>query len=257
MATIKSEADIKILREAGKRLAAILLELKKKAKAGVSSRELDLLAEKLIRDEGDEPAFLNYTPRDSKRPYPATLCVSVNDEVVHGIPNEKEKILKDGDIVGLDLGLKHQGLFVDAAITVPIGEIDEGSKKLIEVTKRALEIGIAAARPGKEVREIGCAIEKFVKPYGYGIVEELGGHGVGYKVHEEPHIPNFCTERPSTHLKVGMVIAIEPIINEGTKHVVLDKKDGYTYLTADHKRSAHFEHTVFVSEKGPEILTEL
>ena len=237
-------------------MAEVVEQVKVAVRPGVSARELDTIAEKAIREGGDEPAFLGYTPSDAPRPFPATLCVSVNDEVVHGIPNEKEKILNEGDIVGLDLGLKHGGLFVDMAVTVPVGVVDDTSHHLIETTKRALVVGIGACRSGNRVRDIGCAVEAFVKPYGYGIVEELGGHGVGHKVHEEPHISNFCVKGKSSVLKSGMVLALEPMLNEGTKHVVLDS-DGYTYRTVDRKRSAHFEHTVLITDAGPEVLTKL
>ncbi len=256
MAIVKNDADILALREGGKHLASILAHLAKEARPGVSAAVLNDYANSMISELGDEPAFFGYTPYDAPRPYPATLCVSVNDEIVHGIPNEKEKVLKDGDIVGLDLGLKHKGFFVDSAVTVLVGDVDESSKKLVAVTQEALAIGIAAVRIGGEVNDIGCAIEKFVKPYGYGIVEELGGHGIGFKVHEEPYIPNFCSSEKSPKIKLGMVLAIEPMLNLGTRHIVLED-DGYTYKTADGKRSAHFEHTILVTDKGAEILTKL
>lgn len=255
MALIKTPQEIKILREGGRRLAHVLARVAEAAKRpGTSSRELDELAEKLIRQGGDEPAFLGYTPHGAVRPFPATLCVSVNDEIVHGIPNEREKILQEGDIVGLDLGLKHEGLFVDSAVTVGVGAIDEPAERLVITTSEALSIGIAACKIGACLNDIGCAIEKFVKPYKYGIVRDLGGHGVGHAVHEKPYIQNYCMKGKSPELKEGMVLALEPMLNEGTYEVVLGE-DGYTYHTADGSRSAHFEHTIVLTPAGPEILT--
>jgi len=254
--TIKTKEEIEILRAGGKRLAFILGELAKAARVGVSTLDLENLARKLIAEGNDESSFLDYQPKGASRPYPAALCVSINDEIVHGIPNEKPKILKDGDIVSLDMGLIHGGLFTDSAITVGVGEIDEAGKKLIEVTKQALVEGIKVIREGKYVRDISYAIEKYVRPKRYGIVEELCGHGVGYKVHEDPFIPNYCLENKGEKLKAGMVLAIEPMLNEGSKKIVLDE-DSYTYRTADGKRSAHFEHTVVVTKDGVEVLTML
>ena len=257
--TVKSEKDLKALREGGKRLAFVLSEVVKLVKPGASARELDILAERLIKEGGDTPSFLNYTPDGAERPYPATLCVSINEEVVHGIPNEDDKFLKEGDIVGLDIGLWHDGICVDMAVTVPVGEVSQLAKKLIDTTRESLKVGIKECTIGKNINDIGCAIEKFVKslkPSGFGIVEELGGHGVGKKVHEKPYIPNFCLGGESPKITEGMVLALEPMLNEGTKEVVLDN-DGYTFKTADNKLSAHFEHTVLVTKKGPEIITVL
>ena len=250
---IKTEEEIKILREGGKRLAQILNKVKDKVRPGISTKELDTYAYELIKEGGDEPAFLNYRPEGAEYPYPASLCVSVNDEVVHGIPNA-DRILKEGDIVGIDCGLKHKNLFTDMAITVPVGEIDAEVKKLLKVTREALEKGVSAARAGNRVGDVSHAIESFVRPYKYGIVEVLSGHGVGRSIHEDPYVPNFGKPGTGPKLEAGMVIAIEPMINEGTKNVKLDS-DGYTYRTVDDKKSAHFEHTVLISETGPEILT--
>lgn len=220
----------------------------------MTTLSLDQFAEKLIREVGDEPAFLKYQPWGARYPYPASLCVSVNNEVVHGIPGTAK--LKEGDIVSLDLGIRHEGLITDAAITVPVGEVKIKEKKLIETTKEALLVGIKEIAPGKFVGDIGKAVEKFVKPRGYGIVKILGGHGVGYEVHEAPFIPNYKMKGNGPKLKEGMVLAIEPMLNEGGDDVYLDK-DGYTFKTADGKRSAHFEHTVVVTDEGAEILTSI
>ncbi|KKW11038.1 MAG: Methionine aminopeptidase [Parcubacteria group bacterium GW2011_GWA2_49_9] len=252
--SIKTKQEIAILREGGKRLAEILRAVAAEVKAGVSTHALNDLAEKLITERGDTPSFLGYSPSGAKRPFPAALCVSVNDEVVHGIPNETEKFLKEGDIVTLDAGLIHQGLFTDSAITVGVGKINEKAQKLIDVTKKSLSVGIKAVRAGATTGDIGYAIEKFVKPFGYGIVRELAGHGVGYAVHEEPFVPNFGKRGEGVVLKAGMVLAIEPMLNEGGAVVKL-ASDGYTYRTRDGSRSAHFEHTVVVTENGSDILT--
>ncbi|OHA80715.1 MAG: type I methionyl aminopeptidase [Candidatus Yonathbacteria bacterium RIFCSPHIGHO2_01_FULL_51_10] len=252
MITIYKEDEIQALREGGKRLAQVLAAVRDAVCPGISTKELDTLAERLIREGGDDPAFLNYIPDGAGYPFPATLCVSVNNEIVHGIPDAK-RVLKEGDIIGIDLGLKHKGLFVDAAMTVPVGVVDEKSRDLIAVTEESLTKAIEVVRPDGRVSDIGNAIGSFVGSR-YGIVRELGGHGVGHHVHEEPYIPNFTQKTPGTKLRSGMVIAIEPMLNEGTRSIILDR-DGYTFKTADGKRSAHFEHTVLVTEDGHEVLT--
>ncbi len=256
--TIIKAQEIRTLREGGRRLANILAKGSAEVRPGVSSKMLNALAETLIRAGGDTPSFLGYAPSGAKRPFPAALCVSVNDEVVHGIPNETEKILKDGDIVTLDAGLIHGGLFTDSAVTVGVGKIDEEAQKLLEITKQALVVGIKAVRAGATTGDVGFAIEQFVKSAAadYGIVRELAGHGVGYAVHEEPFVPNFGKKGEGAVLKAGMVIAIEPMLNEGSAGVKLGS-DGYTYVTKDGSRSAHFEHTVVITEIGSEILTVL
>lgn len=253
--TIRNEKDLVALREGGRRLGIILKELERAVSPGVSTDELDKLAQRLIEAGGDTPAFLAYTPEGAERPYPASLCVSINDEVVHGIPNEIPSVLRDGDIVALDLGLIHEGLIVDAAITVPVGTIDGNAKRLIDTTKKALAAGIKAARGGATVGDIGAAVEAVAKPAGFGIPRELGGHGVGLKVHEKPYIPNFGKKGAGEKLVPGMVIAIEPMLNEGRGAIRVDN-DGYTIRTEDGSRSAHFEHTILITEKGSEILTK-
>lgn len=255
MITIKTPEEIKILREGGKRLATVLYKVKEMIKPGISTKALDDYAFKLIKELGDEPAFLNYLPEGAGFPYPASLCVSVNNEVVHGIPNAK-KILKEGNIVSIDLGLKHKGLYTDMALTAPVGEISDASSKLIRVTEQALHAGINAAQGGNRVGDISNTIENFVRPHKYGIVEVLSGHGVGRAIHEDPYVPNFGKAGVGAKLVPGMVIAIEPMLNGGTKNVILDK-DGYTFRTADGKKSAHFEHTILITEGEPEILTKI
>lgn len=254
MIKIKTKEDIAILREGGKRHAHILKEVAKLVKPGVHVVKLDERAAELIKEGGDIAAFLNYQPYGAQRPYPATLCVSINDEIVHGIPTEGDKILKKGDIVSLDLGLIHKGLVTDSAITVPVGSISPELEELLAVTKEALMAGIRAAKGGVRVGDVSSAIQNIGMAHGYGIVEELAGHGVGYHVHEDPYIPNFGHAGKGDVLKPGTVIAIEPMFNLGTKKIKLDT-DGYTYRTADGKASAHFEHTVVITKNGTEILT--
>lgn len=258
MIIIKTPEEIEIIREGGKHLATVLHQVKEKITPGVSTKDLDIYAEKLIREMGDTPAFLNYRPEGASKPFPASLCVSVNDEVVHGIP-KKNKILKEGDIVSIDLGVKHKGLFTDMALTVPVGKTSAENLKLIQMTEQALQTGIDVARTGNTVGDIGHAIESFVrsnKNNKYGIVEVLAGHGVGRAIHEDPYIPNFGKKGTGAKLLPGMVLALEPMLNIGTKNVTIDA-DGYTFHTADGKNSAHFEHTILITEDEPEILTQI
>jgi len=249
---VKTKEQIEIIREGGKILADVLAKTAKKVLPGVSTYELDKYAYDLIKEGGDTSAFLNYKPEGMRIAYPASLCVSVNNEIVHGIPS-KNKILKEGDIVSLDLGLKHKGLFTDHAITVPVGKISKKDQELLDITKKALEIGIWAARGGNTVGDIGHAIESFINRK-YGIVRELAGHGVGVKIHEDPYVPNYGKKGCGQKLIPGMIIAIEPMINIG-KADIISMSDGYTIKTADGSRSAHFEHTILITEGDAEILT--
>jgi methionyl aminopeptidase len=251
---IKTAEDIALLREGGKRLARVLRALEKEVRPGVTTKSLDDLAYKLITEGGDEPAFLNYTPQGAPRPYPATLCVSINDEIVHGIPNEEEKILQEGDIVSLDIGLAHQGRFVDMASTLPVGAVDAKALELLEVTKAALMAGIQAAKGSGYINDIGKAVEKVVQKGGFTVLSELGGHGVGYAVHEPPYVANFALKGKGLKLLPGMVLALEPIVTEGEDELYLDR-DGHTYKTVDGARTAQFEHTILITEGKPEILT--
>jgi methionyl aminopeptidase len=253
---LKTPADIKILREGGRRHAFILKQVVKAVRPGITAKSLDDLAARLIAEGGDTAAFLNYKPYGAKRPYPASLIVSVNDAVVHGIPNEKEIILREGDIVALDLGLVHKGLITDAAVTIPVGKVSKEAKLLMRATKEALALAIKEAKPGNTTGHIGHAVECHIRPFGYGIVEELAGHGVGFSVHEDPYVPNYGDPGDGEVLVPGMVIAIEPIINAGSHKVRLDKEDGYTYRTVDGSLSAHFEHTVAITKRGCRILTK-
>ncbi len=252
--TVKTNKEIATLREGGKRLAEVLRILSVAAKEGVTTVTLDQLAREEIEKRGCRPAFLHYTPGGATRPYPATLCTSINNEVVHGVPNENPRTLKNGDIIALDLGLVHEGLIVDAAITVGIGTIDAKARKLIATAKKALAAGIGEATIGKHIGDISAAIGATIEKPGFRAANELGGHGVGNRVHEEPFIPNWGMRGTGELLVEGMVLALEPIVNEGTSHI-RQLEDGYTIVTRDGKRSAHFEHTILVTKKGPEILT--
>ena len=240
--------------ESGRRLGVVLEEVGKSTVAGASTKDLDALAEKLIRDGGDVPAFKGYTPERAMRPYPATLCISVNDEVVHGIPNESPKILKEGDIVSLDLGLIHKGFITDSAITVAVGKIDKKAEALLKATQQSLEDAIAVARVGARVGDVSYATEQAFEGTDFSVVKVLGGHGVGAHVHEEPFISNAGHRGTGEELVEGMVLALEPIANEGKAGVTL-ASDGYTYRTKDGTRSAHFEHTIIVEKSGPLVIT--
>ncbi len=255
MINIKKPSEIEIMKEGGKRHSFILSEIAKVVQPGVSTETLEDLARTLIEEGGDKAAFLNYTPRGAKRAYPASLCVSINNEIVHGIPNENPRILLQGDVVSLDLGLVHKGLITDSAITVAVGEISEENRKLLEHCKEALYLGIKAAKGGNHVGDIGHAIESFITPLGYGLSEGLAGHGVGYKVHEDPFVPNEGRPGQGEKLVPGMVIAIEPMVTLGSNKITLDK-DGYTYKTRDGSNAAHFEHTIAITEGDPIILTK-
>lgn len=254
MITIKTKKDVAILREGGRRHAFIMRELANMVGPGVTAAGLNRRAEELIVEGGDRAAFLDYKPAGAPRPYPASLCVSINEEVVHGIPNEKEKIIKEGDIVSLDLGLIHKDLITDAAVTVAAGQTSGELQKLLKTTQEALMAGIREAKGGRRVGDISNAIERVGVAGKFGIVEELSGHGVGYHVHEDPYVPNYGLAGKGPILKPGMVIAVEPMFNLGTHKIKLDK-DGYTYRTADGKPSAHFEHTILINKGDPEILT--
>lgn len=255
MISQKSPKEIEILREGGKKAGDILRALAKHVRVGISTKELGVIGEALMKEHGVTSAVFGYTPYGAKRPFPAHICVSVNDAVVHGIPHENPVTLKEGDIVSLDVTIVYKKLITDTAMTVAVGKLESDTRKLLEVTEKALEIGIAAALPGNHIGDIGHAIENFVRPYGFGIIEELSGHGVGYKIHEDPYVPNYGKKGDGERLVPGMVIAIEPMLTLGSPNIFLDKKDGYTYRTKDGTPSAHFEHTVAITETGNQVLT--
>lgn len=257
MALIKTEEEIGHLREGGKILAQILKDLKAYVKPGISTADINDYALERCEEYGAEPVLLGYHPEFADYPYPAALCTSVNNTVQHGIPREDE-ILKEGDIINLDMTIGFKGMIVDSGITIPVGKIDTESQKLIDVTREALAIGIKEAKAGNHIGDISHAIETFVKSRSFSVVEALCGHGVGHAVHEEPQIPNFGPSGKGPLIKVGNVFAIEPIVNVGKKDVVFDDEgDGYSVYTKDGSRSAHFEHTVVITPKGPEIVTKL
>lgn len=267
---IKTQHDIENIKQNCALIGAILETLTKKCVPGISTWEIDQLAEKLIRETGGRPAFKGYKTAVADRPFPATVCISLNEELVHGIPR-KSTILKDGDIVSLDIGMEwpapnrskartgqpaKRGLFSDTAVTVAVGTVPAATKKLLSVTATALEEGIRAAQPGNSIASIGQAIEKYVKAEGhYGIVRDLVGHGVGHAVHEEPMIPNYYDPAlAGILLRPGMVIAIEPMISLGGWRVQT-LADGWTIKMADNSLSAHFEHTVIITEDGNIVAT--
>lgn len=245
---IKSSREIEQLKKSNAIVAEIFEKLKKTAAPGVTTRELDRIAEEMILKRGAIPAFKGY------RNYPATLCVSINEEVVHGIPGPRR--LKEGDIVSIDVGVNLNGYFGDAAITLPVGEIDQKAKRLMEVTEKALQIGIEMARVGNRLYDISHAIQKWVESNGFSVVRDFVGHGIGKSLHEEPQIPNFGSPGQGPRLEKGMVFALEPMVNEGT-HEVKILSDGWTVVTADGKRSAHFEHTIAITDGKAEILSML
>ena len=254
MVKIKTEKEIEILKEGGRRLSLILDELEKMVRPGITTCELDSACEKMMKDYGGSAVLKGYQPDGSDIPYPAALCTSVNSVVVHGVPSDY--VLKEGDIVGLDTCFEYQGMITDSARTVAVGKISKQDKKLMDVTKEAMYAGIDVARPGKTTRDIGKAVEKVLNQHGFGTPTILGGHGVGYKVHEEPYVPNYDMGGSATKLVPGMVITVEPmLIAGGTDDVYTDGKDGYSVYTKDGSKSAHFEHTIVITEKGAEILT--
>lgn len=256
MITQKTPQELDLIREGGKMLAGILDDLCAAARPGISTAELDRLAQKMMREREVEPVLLGYKPTFAPKPYPAAICTSVNNIVQHGIPTE-DLILQQGDVINIDATIGYKGMVVDSGRTVGVGTIDKEATELLRVTREALYVGIEAARPGNHVGDIGYAISKFVKPFGFGVVDALCGHGVGYAVHEDPMIPNFGKKGTGEEILPGMVFAIEPIINEGSKEVEFDDAgDGYTVYSADGSRSAHFEHTVIITENGPEPVTE-
>ncbi|MHB9023708.1 MAG: type I methionyl aminopeptidase [Armatimonadota bacterium] len=245
---IKGPKEQALMRRAGRVVALALQKVGEAIRPGVTTGELDAVAEQTIRGLGAVPAFLGY------REYPATACVSLNEEVVHGIPGAK--LLKAGDIVSVDLGAVVEGWYADAAYTFPVGEVSEAVLRLLDAGKEALAVGIAAARPGNRVRDIGAAIQQFVESRGYSVVRDLCGHGIGQRLHEEPQVPNYVAPGGSMVLQPGMALAIEPMVNLGGYRVEL-LPDGWTFVTADGTLSVHFEHTVLVQPDEPEIITVL
>ncbi|HJX12298.1 MAG TPA: type I methionyl aminopeptidase [Dehalococcoidales bacterium] len=249
---IKSEKEIAVMRQAGKIVAEVLRIVSRQVKPGMKTRELDIIAERELKKRGARSSFKGY------RGFPANLCVSVNDEIVHGIPGDR--VLKNGDVVSLDFGVIYEGFQGDAAVTVPVGEASPEARRLIATTREALESGIAAARAGAALGDVSAAIQDYAEARGYSVVREYTGHGIGREMHEEPQIPN-CTEPPyglkpgmGPVLKKGMTLALEPMLNTGDWHTRV-ATDRWTVLTADGGLSAHFEHTIAIDDTEPEVLT--
>jgi methionyl aminopeptidase len=245
---IKSPREIEHLKRSNSIVAEVFQELRGVILPGITTQELDQIAEKAILSKGAIPAFKGY------RGFPATLCISMNEEVVHGIPNQRR--LEEGDIVSLDVGVNLNGYFGDAAITLPVGKIDEAARSLLEVTEKSLYIGIQKAKIGNRLFDISYAIQTWVEAHGFSVVRDFVGHGIGKNLHEEPQIPNFGPPHQGPRLEKGMVFALEPMVNEGTCEVKI-LSDGWTVVTADRKRSAHFEHTIAITDGGAEILSIL
>lgn len=275
MIILKTEKEIEIMRQGGKRLAGVLRRIGKEVRPGVTTAHLERLACELIERAGGKPSFKGYQSKYDKKPYPTALCISVNDEVVHA-PALPTRILREGDIVGIDVGMRYpassagkpakstrgtsgllvDGYYTDMAETFAVGKVSQEAKKLLEVTKKCLKLAIKTVKPNSTLNDIGRAVENYVLENGFSVVRDLVGHGVGTAVHEEPNVPNFSfDERADINLKPGMVLAIEPMVNAGG-YQVITASDGMTIKTHDGSLSAHFEHTVAVTKRGHKILTE-
>jgi methionyl aminopeptidase len=251
---ITTQEERAILRECGKRLAYVRDALVEKIVVGSRTDELDAYAYKLCVRDGDRPAFLNYEPPGSTRPFPASICISINDIVVHGIPTEHPQIIKDGDLVSVDLGLSHRGIITDTAITIAVGTVTPRERNLIRATEIALSRAIEKLAVGARIGDISRAIEHVAREQGFGVPKELGGHGVGRRVHEKPNIPNVFTGQKGGIFSDGEVVAIEPIFTIGSDEIIFED-DGYTVRTKDGSKSAHVEHTVLITADGAEIVT--
>ena len=246
MIRYKSESEIEAIRHGGRILRQALDLVNRHCVPGVRTQELDQMAEQYIRDQGGKPSFKGY------RGFPGSLCISVNEEVVHGIPGRRK--VRQGDLVSVDCGVTWEGFVADSATTIAVGEVEPELQKLMDVTREALFLGIDQARPGRFIRDISKAVQDHVERHGFTVVRDLVGHGVGYSVHEEPQVPNFAGPRKGPKILPGLVIAIEPMVNVGTSDVVM-LEDRWTIVTRDRLPSAHFEHTIAVTENGPRILT--
>ena len=246
MVTLKSARELETMRRSGKITAKVLTDLMKAARAGMTTGQLDAMAEKGIRELGGVPTFKGY------HGYSSSICASVNDQVVHGIPGDY--VLKDGDLLSIDIGTTFEGYVSDTAVTVGIGNITQNARRLLDVTQECLMVGIAQMQRGNHVGDIGAAVQRHAESHGYGVVRELVGHGVGTAMHEEPQVPNYGKAGTGLQMRPGLVLAIEPMITEGGYEVEI-LKDGWTVVTADGKLAAHFEHTIAVTDDGPKILT--
>jgi len=251
MILLKSRDEVERMRAAGGIVAEILAEVRRHVRPGVTTADLDTVAEEWIHKKQAKPAFKGYVV--GGKTFPSCICLSINDEVVHGIPSRKRS-LRDGDIIGLDFGVCYQGYYGDAAVTVPVGRVSPEAQRLIDVTQRSLDVAIDAARPGAHVADIGAAVQDAVEAAGYSVVREFVGHGIGRRLHEDPQVPNYRTGARGPRLAEGMVLAIEPMVNAGGADVYL-REDGWTAATRDGRLSAHFEHSVAVTCNGPYILS--
>ena len=255
MIFLKSPPEIETMRVANRIVGEILAELREGIRPGISTGEIDRMATELIRKKGARSAFKGYQMRNGSVPFPATICVSLNDEVVHGIPSS-QRVIKEGDVVSLDFGVIYRDFYGDAAITFAMGAIDSIAQCLIDTTASALEEGIAQAQVGNRLGNISAAIQERVEREGFSIVREFVGHGVGRRLHEDPPVPNYGVRDRGVRLREGMVIAIEPMVNTGKSDVML-KSDGWTAVTKDGSLSAHFEHSIAITERGPEVLSRV
>jgi methionyl aminopeptidase len=245
---LKSHREIELMAEGGKILAATVRMLRREVRAGISTLDLDAMAEEFIRSHaGATPAFKGLYG------FPGTLCTSINQEIVHGIPSRK-RVLKDGDVISIDVGVGYQGYFTDSATTVPVGAVDGETARLLEVTEQSLVAGIAAAVPGNHLGDIGAAVQKVVEAAGFSVVRDLVGHGIGVEFHEEPQVPNYGKPKRGLKLVPGLTLAIEPMVNVGSPQT-RTLPDKWTIVTVDGSRSAHFEHTVAITEQGNRVLT--
>jgi len=249
---VKTAEEIKFIRIAGKILANVAKQIKAVVREGMSLKELDLLAQKLIQEAGAEPAFLGYQPYGADKPFPASICASLNDVVVHGVPTNYK--LKSGDLLKLDFGVAYQGYIADAAFSIGIGKISKEAKELIETTKNALAVGIKECRAGNTLGDVGWAINNYVTKRGFKVVKGLTGHGVGKELHEDPPVFNEGQKNTGVRLKSGMVLALEPMVSAGDQYIHQLPDD--SYATRDGSLTAHFEHTIVVTDKGAEILTQ-
>ena len=250
MIQLKSSREIELMAQGGKILAATVERLRETIRPGVSTGELDQVAEEFIRShEGATPAFKGLYG------FPGSICTSINHEIVHGIPSRR-RVVKDGDVISIDVGVGYKGFFTDSAVTVPVGEVDAETRRLLDVTQQALAAGIAAARPGNHVGDIGAAVQAVVERAGFSVVRDLVGHGIGTEFHEEPQVPNYGKPKRREKLVPGLTIAIEPMVNAGSP-ATKTLPDRWTIVTLDGSRSAHFEHTVAITDNGPRVLTAL
>lgn len=253
MIVLKSRDEIEIMRAANVIVAEVLAELRRRVAPGVTTAELDRVAEEMTRRAGAVPAFKGYEVHG--RVFPRSVCISINEEIVHGIPSER-RILHEGDIVGLDFGVCHRGFYGDAAITVAVGAVDRESERLMRATQEALAAGIAQVQAGNRLGTVSAAIQERAESDGFSVVRDFVGHGIGKRLHEEPQVPNFGQRDRGVRLREGMVLAIEPMVNAGGFEVII-KEDGWTAVTRDGSRSAHFEHSVAVTDQGPYVLSQL